>query len=135
MPVAMAADAPMGPMDAARSMEVENWDAPAEHWPADPVGHPTHMSDTNYRARADVQFESTKKAPSWASTCWWMRLERGERRRQACSVTVLRRRDRRALSLHDLRSKLSGGVRILQQVEGLLCRPVGAFDARDGANA
>ena len=55
MPVAMAADAPMGPMDAARSMEVENWDAPAEHWPADPVGHPTHMSDTNYRARAEVQ--------------------------------------------------------------------------------
>ena len=70
----MAADAPMGPMDAARSMEVENWDAPAEHWPADPVGHPTQMSDANYRARAEVhRLESNNKSPGLVSNCWWMR--------------------------------------------------------------
>ena len=49
----------MGPRDAARSMEVENRDAPAEHRPADPVGHPTQMSDANYRARAEVQTQQS----------------------------------------------------------------------------
>ena len=52
-----------------------------------------------------VILESTKKAPSWASTCWRMRQDKGLRQRHACSATAHPRRVWCVLDLYDVQSK------------------------------
>ena len=134
----MAADAPMGPMDAARSMEVENWDAPAEHWPADPVGHPTHMSDTNYRARAEVQI-GIQQQVARAGLELLVDAKGGRDTDADAGQAAGAGGPRPTLPFDDTLAGVGvGAVRIDQQVEGgqcdLLVNATGAPSARAGAS-
>ena len=51
----MAADAPMGPTDAARATEDENCGASSEMRPAEPIRLSIQCSNTEYRVRAVVR--------------------------------------------------------------------------------